>query len=1070
MPKPNTTITISHPQTPTPAPYYSPNYHYAAKKGDDPILLKALYMIQKNQSASIATVIYWMLSGISDKWVSPQTKLNIYHFLNHLPLLNIPIPIPLLLPFMFFWFFIVMFLIFLSYKLLRHVVIPVSIFTISVIIPAVSLLIRISGTILGKVLGKKGGIKMPAALASFGNSIGNIGGLGKNKSDKAFLELTFPSDTNKSAYATSQLYLLLHTRARMQGNSSFNLFSNQKKTYSLEITSSRDNGIRFFLVVPVKEADVMSRSLLSYLPGLKIRQVPDYLDTDIRIHAGNIEDGVTPGIGIVELKLSSDIVLPLQNQNVLAEHDPISFLTGAMTKLSDGELIAFQVVTTPLLDTVHGGTINHIKKIKHTIARQLPIAPMLNKGFLSLPFPSLLLLFLAPLVWLIILILKVLISIPASILDSSGKSVPIFQTEPKKVPLQELLNPYEQQLQQIVKEKTDQHLFETSIRVFMVTRDHEELDTRSDKIITSFGQFDSAYQSFTTKGSSPLLSFLPFISKYTNRKRVAMFKQRTVSGGIFNQNPILSTSEMSDLFHFPYTDITKVEGLVKSKSNNLPAPLSFKRSDTSLDVVVGKNTYGGEETPIGQTLTQRRKHTYIIGKTGMGKTEMLKNLIYQDMESGKGLCVLDPHGDLFYELLRIVPKNRRKDVVVFNPADKEYPIGLNILSSGITFTDLEEGQDWITSSIVAVFQKVSDPRFWGPRLEHILRNAAMTALTTSSPSLFTIQRLLTDTKGYQKRVSTNLSDPVLKQFWDNEFSLFGKMQQADAVSPITNKVGKFITSKKSRNILLQKDSTFNIQRIMDEGKILLVNLSKGEIGEDHSHFFGSLIISLIQLAAYQRIHVPENQRRDFFLYVDEFQNFATHIFEDISSEGRKFHTPLITSHQNIAQIKDPYLLQIVAGNADSFIAMKAGPDDEKFILPFMEPEVEKGSIVNLPPYKFFMKVTNDDSEDAFSGETQLLDIKGSDAVAKEVIEYSRKHYATPRKEVEKYLEKLFTGKYTQEKVGTATNKTTHTNTKISADKTDKTRGEKGGHKNHTVSPASRAIMAKRARKKKGKKI
>jgi len=281
-----------------------------------------------------------------------------------------------------------------------------------------------------------------------------------------------------------------------------------------------------------------------------------------------------------------------------------------------------------------------------------------------------------------------------------------------------------------------------------------------------------------------------------------------------------------------------------------------------------------------------------------------------------------------------------------------------------------------------------------------------------------LQRLLTD-KDYQRKVAPKLSDPVLKQFWQKEFAMLGNMQMSSVTAPLTERLGHFITTKMTRNILLQEVSALNIQQIMDEGKILLVNLSKGDLGEDQSFFFGTIITSLIWMAAYQRNKQAKSERRDFFLYVDEFQNFATHRFEEISSESRKFRVSLIVSHQNIAQIEDPSTLKIVAGNADTIICLKAGPDDENFILPFMEPEVTKGQIVNLPPYKFFMKVTTDDSEEAFSGETQLLEVEESKKVADGIIKFSREHYSTAKELVEKYLEKLFEGKLDGDKKETS---------------------------------------------------
>jgi len=291
-------------------------------------------------------------------------------------------------------------------------------------------------------------------------------------------------------------------------------------------------------------------------------------------------------------------------------------------------------------------------------------------------------------------------------------------------------------------------------------------------------------------------------------------------------------------------------------------------------------------------------------------------------------------------------------------------------------------------------------------MEHILRSTTMTALSIPGASLFTVQRLLTDRK-YQRQVAATLTDPVLKNFWLKEFSLWGTMQQASAIGPLTHRLGHFITTKMSRHILLQPKSTLKLGEIMDEGKILLVNLSKGEIGEDESFFFGTILTSFIWMAAYQRIKVPEYDRPDFFVYVDEFQNFATPRFAEIFSEARKFHVSLTVSHQNIAQVEDEHILKVVAGNAGTLISFRISPEDETYLLPHMKPVVEKGDMVNLPPYKFYLKVTGQDSEDAFSGLTVPLDVISSEAVRKAAIAYSQKQYGMPKKEVEAYMEKLF---------------------------------------------------------------
>jgi hypothetical protein len=468
---------------------------------------------------------------------------------------------------------------------------------------------------------------------------------------------------------------------------------------------------------------------------------------------------------------------------------------------------------------------------------------------------------------------------------------------------------------------------------------------------------------------------------------------------------VLSSSELADLYHFPNSNFTRTEGLVKSRSRELSAPLSLKNG-TPFDVVVGMNKYGGEMTPIGLTQGQRQKPTYIIGKTGMGKTTTLTSMIYQDMVNGKGFAVLDPHGDMYHELLQIVPEHRRQDVIAFDPSDRDFPIGLNLLDPGIDFASVDDRHESITSTVLSIFEKLTDRAFWGPRMEHILSNATMTALQLPDPTLYTLQQLLTDKK-FQVESAKTLTDPVLQQFWQKEFALLGDMQLSTVTAPLTHRLGHFITTKMSRHILLQQKSTIRITDIMDEGKILLVNLSKGDLGENQSSFFGTMLTALMWTAACQRTKIPENKRRDFFAYIDEFQNFAAPNFSDITSEGRKYHFYLIASHQNVAQIEDDNALKIIAGNSGTIICLKASPGDEDFILPFMEPEVTKGDIVNLAPYQFFMKTSGESSEDAFSGRTVPLAAARDESVEKAVVAASRAQYGTPVNTVEQYVKTLF---------------------------------------------------------------
>jgi len=819
-------------------------------------------------------------------------------------------------------------------------------------------------------------------------------GIEKEQPENVFLELTFPSDTTKSAFATEQLHILLHNQAKPHGL--LDTFTKPKQRQSLKIVSTREEGIRYIIVVPKSLADTTRRNFASFLPGIKVKEVGDYLPAPSQIP-----------VQVVELGLSADFVLPLRTRQTTNEHDPIAFLTGHMTELVPGEQVAFQIVATPVTPETHPDASKRINKFKRSIGHGEALSPLLTEYFPIIPTE--LSAILMPPLWLLVTASKFAISIPIAILGSSTHVLPILQDNPKTKQL--ALDPYEQELSLAVKTKLDQHLFEVSMRLLVAAPSTEDMQDRISALVSSFQPFASTYQSIQSHEDATVF---PPDTHYLTR-----FQERTVSPLPLNRQTVLSGSELSDLYHFPNTELTKTEGLVKSRSRELPVPLSLRQPAKSLDVIVGINAYGGERLPIGMSLEQRQKHTYIIGKTGMGKTTLLTSSIHQDMVSGKGLAVLDPHGDMFRELLEIVPEHRRNDVVVFDPTDRQHPIGLNILDPGVNFHDIEEGQEWITSAVLSVFAKLADAAYWGPRMEHILRSVTLTALQLPHPTLYTLQRLLTDKK-YQRKVAASLSDPVLKQFWQKEFAVLGERQIAALTAPLTHRLGHFITTKMSRHILLQTKSTISMSDIMDEGKILLVNLSKGDIGEDQSFFFGTMLTSFMWMAAYQRTKIPESERRDFFVYVDEFQNFATPQFADIASEGRKFHVSLIVSHQNIAQIEQASILKTMTGNVANLISFKANAEDERFMLPYMKPEVTIGDIVNLVPHRFFMKTSAAESEDAFSGMTVPLNVERSPATSEQVRAYSREHYAVTRDIVEQHLALLFAAETTSKPKKTST--------------------------------------------------
>ncbi len=330
---------------------------------------------------------------------------------------------------------------------------------------------------------------------------------------------------------------------------------------------------------------------------------------------------------------------------------------------------------------------------------------------------------------------------------------------------------------------------------------------------------------------------------------------------------------------------------------------------------------------------------YILGATGTGKSTLLLSMINQDIENGKGLCVIDPHGDLIEKILPTIPEERLKDVIYFNPDDIGYPIGINLLelTAGLSEEESLREKEFITESIISLFHKLYSEKYSGPRMEYILRNTIHTAFTVPNSTLFTVYKLLINTK-YRENVTSRLTDENLKDFWEYEFSKAGDYQKVKMISPITNKIGRFLFSATAKRILEQEKSSINFDEIIDSGKILLCNLSKGKIGEDTSEVFGILVMTKIQLAALKRARVDVSKRRDFYLYVDEFQNFATPAFAQILSEARKYRLSAILAHQTVSQIQDKDLVNVTHANTGSIICFRtANPEDERMILPLLIP-------------------------------------------------------------------------------------------------------------------------------------
>jgi len=421
----------------------------------------------------------------------------------------------------------------------------------------------------------------------------------------------------------------------------------------------------------------------------------------------------------------------------------------------------------------------------------------------------------------------------------------------------------------------------------------------------------------------------------------------------------------------------------------------------------GETSFRNERKRFGIKLDDRRKHVYVIGKTGMGKTQLLKNMAIQDIQNGHGLGFVDPHGEAASELLDYIPKERINDVIYFNPADLDFPISFNVMEKvDVEFRHL------VASGLMGVFKKIW-PDVWSARMEYILNNCILSLLEYPNSTLLGVNRILADEE-YRAKVVEMIKDPIVKSFWLNEFARYSQKYETEATAAIQNKIGQFISSPLIRNIIGQTKSSLDMRKIMDEEKILIMDLSKGRIGEDSSKLLGGLLITKLQLAAMSRVDIPEDERKDFFLYVDEFQNFATESFANILSEARKYRLGLTLGHQYITQM-DETVRDAVFGNVGTMIVFRVGAEDAEFLEKEFAPNLTANDIVNLGKYNIYTKLmVNGIAQDPFSADTLPPPDMPEKSFKEEIIEISRKEYAGVREKIEGEISK-WTGDFVLQK-------------------------------------------------------
>ena len=776
----------------------------------------------------------------------------------------------------------------------------------------------------------------------------------------AFLEITPLSNTIQSSFTTTQLFNAIHGLAR-QRPWLYRLLRVNKQ-YSFEIVSTKNDGIRYVMRLPAEDSDIIKKNLIAYLPGIKITDIVDYLPafSNQPIHT-------------MEIHLTKHFAYPLKKQENLQEFDPIAYITGTMTKLLEHELVVFQVTVTPADAT----TVTEIGALQSLFLEQQDIIDHIhrkNGGFNVFFF-------------VLALCLRILL-LPLGIvmfLLSEGREGPLLLL-PGEWKGPKTRNAYKEFVESQIKQKIDQQLLVTSVRFITAVRDVGNRRRIEKGFVAALSPFTNAsFQSLRVHGHLKL--------KFIETVKTFLFTHRLP--GLFTSS-ILSTTEISDIYHFPYTNTTKTEDLIKVHSKELPAPLSLKNT-RNLDVVFGKNTYGNVTTDIGLTDEDRSRHVYMIGQTGSGKSTILYHMASDDIKKGRGVAVVDPHGDLAEDLISSVPEKRLGDFIYFNPFDVKYPVGINLLELTPTLDDDDKAleQELVCESVISIFRKVfsKDDNVDAHRIEYILRNTIYTAFTVPNATIFTVYDLLNDPT-FQKSITAKLEDENLVNFWKNEFGRAGNYQVVKMVSGVTARVGRFLFSPTAKRILEQPHSTINFDDILASGKILLCNLAEGKLGEDTSQLLGTTIIAKIQQAAHRRARIASKQRNPFYLFIDEFQNFATAPFTKLLSGGRKFGLRITIAEQSTSQQSDRNVVNVILANTGTVISFRtASPVDEVLMLPQFEPQVTSGDLVNLPRYHFYIKLSAVEPEEPFSGTTLPMLVSKNQEQIDRCIGASRKNYA-----------------------------------------------------------------------------
>lgn len=757
--------------------------------------------------------------------------------------------------------------------------------------------------------------------------------------ENVVLEVKIPKTNDKNPTAAEMMFATLH--GILKPKSEIIKEGSMQEHISFEIASDMTS-IRFYVWTPKHLKDFVEGQIYAQYPTAEITETEDYTK---RVTEEQLKED-QKYISCAELVLDRSDFIPIKTFNNFTV-DPLAGITGVLSKVEEeNEEIWIQMLMRPVSDEWKQKGLNWAAKKKGGKTT----FDFSTEGILTFPFK------------LVVELFKMAAFGPQEAKD--GKSSVSSEDEGRI---------------SAVQLKAEKLGFEVKIRILYSANDKSKASEKMHAIFGAFKQYNSTNLN-GFKGRN-IHNKQEFLRDYQNR----IF----LSGGYH-----LNIEELASIYHLPHTSVeTPNIKWTTFKTGEPPTELPNIKNTPENDITLFAETnFRANRGVFGIKRDDRRRHMYIIGKSGMGKTKLLENLANHDIQKGEGVAIMDPHGDYISDILKKIPEERAKDVIIFDPADTNFPIAFNPMEVMDEHMKVQ-----IAAGVVGTFKKIFGFS-WGPRLEYVLNYTVLALLDTEGTTLIGIVNMLTD-KNYRKMIVANIKDPVVKKFWTTEFASYSEKFATEAIAPILNKVGQFVANSLIRNVIGQPKSSFNIRRAMDEGKILLINLSTGRVGETNAALLGSLMITAIQLAAMSRADIPEEERKDFYLYVDEFQNFATESFATILSEARKYRLNLIMANQYIQQMDD-VVREAVFGNVGTMITFRVGAGDASVLEKEFNPPFVSQDLINLPRQHIYIRMTIDgQSESAFSAKTLTVTTETT-GLSEEILNWSRKNYTKSKEEVE----------------------------------------------------------------------